>query len=75
MKKSIKKILCGLLSSAIFASVSPVFAADTAVIQWYGDYSDNTDPKLVVNFTSPAQYIQQVTSVIYPASITTPTFP
>lgn len=74
MKKNLKKILCGLLSSAIFASVSPVFAADTAVIQWYGDYSDNTDPKLVVDFTSPAQYIQQVTSVIYPASVATPAF-
>ena len=74
MKKSIKKILCGLVSSAMLVSVSPAFAADTATIQWYGDYSDNTDPKLVVDFTSPAQYIQQVTSVIYPASITTPTF-
>ena len=74
MKKSIKKILCGLVSSAMLVSVSPAFAADTATIQWYGDYSDNQDPKLVVNFTSPAQYIQQATSVIYPASITTPTF-
>ena len=71
MKKSIKKILCGLVSSAMLVSVSPAFAADTATIQWYGDYSDNQDPKLVVNFTSPAQYIQQVTSVIYPASIKT----
>ena len=69
MKKSIKKILCGLVSSAMLVSVSPAFAADTATIQWYGDYSDNQDPKLVVNFTSPAQYIQQVTSVIYPASV------
>ncbi|MBR0359609.1 MAG: hypothetical protein IIX21_00665, partial [Clostridia bacterium] len=70
MKKSIKKILCGLVSSAMLVSVSPAFAADTATIQWYGDYSDNQDPKLVVNFTSPAQYIQQVTSVIYPSNAT-----
>lgn len=72
MKTNLKRILCGILSTAVLASSSAVFAADKMELEWYGDYSDNSDPKLVVTFASPANYIQNVTTVIYPQSITNP---
>ncbi len=49
-----------------------VFAQTPMQMKWSGDYSDNADPKLVVEFTTPALYKQQVTIVIYPASVTNP---
>lgn len=50
----------------VFAQGSPM------QMSWCGDYSDNADPKLIIEFKTPAQYRQQVTMVIYPASITNP---
>ena len=48
-----------------------VFAYESPMkMSWRGDYSDNTDPKLIVEFQTPAKYRQQVTMVIYPASVT-----
>lgn len=48
-------------------SVPYVHAADpTMNMSWYGDYSDNDNPKLIIKFNSQADYLHQVTAVVYP---------
>ena len=47
-----------------------VLAESPMQMKWSSDYSDNADPKLIIEFESPAIYRQQVTVVIYPASNT-----
>lgn len=74
MKKFLTKVFCGLVCLATMVFGMTAFAADTMEMEWRGDYSDNSDPKLIVTFTPSAPYMQQVTTVIYPASDTTPTF-
>lgn len=54
--------------------VSVSAATPTMNMDWRGDYSDNSKPKLVVEFSSPVSYLQQVTAVVYKASVTNPTF-
>ena len=74
MKKHFNKILCGLVSATMLFSGMTAFATTTPMqMEWRSDYSDNTKPKLAVTFTTPAQYIQQVTAVMYDKDITTPT--
>ena len=72
MGKYLKTVLCSMICMLLM--VTTVSAAGNLDLEWRGDYSDNTDPKLVFTFTSPAKYIQQVSAVIYPASVITPGF-
>ena len=72
MKKIIKTAFFVFISLMIMAST--VSASGNINLKWRGDYSDNTDPKLVFTFTSPVNYIQQFTADIYPATVTNPTF-
>lgn len=72
MKKYLKTVVCTLI--CLLMTITGVRAAETMELEWRGDYSDSANPKLVVTFSSPAQYQQQVIAVIYPASDTTPTF-
>lgn len=72
MKKIFKTVVCTLI--CLMMSIAGARAAETIELEWRGDYSDSANPKLVVTFSSPAQYQQQVIAVIYPASDTTPTF-
>lgn len=69
----LKKIFSGLLAGTMLFSGINVFASTSMEMEWYGDYSENQSPKLVVEFTSPASYVQQVTAVIYPSGVTSPT--
>ncbi len=73
MKKYLKKILCGLVSVATLATAVTAFAATPMQMEWRGDYSDNSNPKLIVTFTPSAQYTQQVIMVAYPTSVASPT--
>ena len=53
-----------------------VFASETPKplgIDWRGDYSSNSKPKLIITVTTPVEYVQQVTAVVYDSSKTTPT--
>ena len=73
MKKYLKTFLCSMICLlSILAGIS-ASAAPSMQMQWRGDYSDNQNQKLVVSFTSPAPYIQQVSVVLYPDSVTNPT--
>ncbi len=70
MKKTLRSIICCLLC-IVMASLSVIAAGPTMNMSWYGDYTNN---KLVIKFTSPAPYNQQVTAVMYRTSVVgTPT--
>lgn len=43
-------------------------------VKWRGDYSDSAKPKLIVEFTTPALYTQQITAVIYDKDIEDPVY-
>ena len=73
MKKYLKIFICSLVCF-LLATASVLAATPTMNMNWHGDYSDNEKPKLVVEFSSPVSYLQQVTAVVYPTSITTPSF-
>ncbi|MBQ3124312.1 MAG: S-layer homology domain-containing protein [Clostridia bacterium] len=72
MKKNFRKILCGMICLVMMLSTVNVFAATPMQIEWSGDYSNSAKPKLNVTFTTPAEYVQQVTAVIYDKDITSP---
>ena len=72
MKKNFRKILCTLVSAVMLFSGVTAFAATPMQIEWSGDYSNSAKPKLNVTFTTPAEYVQQVTAVIYDKDITSP---
>ncbi len=72
MNKFFKTILCTALCTIL--TVPNAFAAGEMTFEWNGDYSDNSNPKLVVTFNSPVSYVQQVTAGIYPASVSVPTY-
>ena len=75
MKKNFRKILCSLIAVVMMLLCVSVSAAEpTMNMTWRGDYSDNAKPKLVVEFSSPVSYLQQVTAVVYKANVTSPTF-
>ncbi len=75
MKKNFRKILCSLIAVVMMLLCVSVSAAEpTMNITWRGDYSDNAKPKLVVEFSSPVSYLQQVTAVVYKANVTNPSF-
>lgn len=73
MRKLIKSILCCLLC-VLMVNIN-VFAATPATptmnMKWYGDYTNN---KLVISFTTQANYHQQVTVAMYPSNIVNPVF-
>ena len=73
MKKYLRKILCGLVSVAMLISGITAFAQTPMQMEWYGDYSDNSNPKLIVTFKPSAKYTQQVITVAYPTAVTNPT--
>ncbi len=75
MKKHLRKILCGMICLIMMLSGVNVFASETSPLQidWHGDYSSNSKPKLIVTFTTPANYVQQVTVVVYDGGETNPT--
>lgn len=67
MKKTITKILCSMISLMICLSGINVFAqAPTMNMDWYGDYSDSENPKLLVEFKTPVEYNQRVMMTVYP---------
>ena len=72
MKKNFRKILCALVSAVMLFSGVTAFAATPMQIEWSGDYSNSAKPKLTVTFTTPAEYVQQVTAVIYDKDKTNP---
>lgn len=72
MKKNFKKILCSLVSVVMLLSGITAFAQTPMQMEWRSDYSDNSNPKLVVTFTPSAQYTQQVIVVAYPTSVADP---
>ncbi len=53
-------------------AIPTVSAAGPMQIEWEGDYSDMNNPKLIVNYVSPARYRHQVTAVIYDADTANP---
>ncbi len=76
MKKHLRKILCAMMCLIIILSGVNVFASETRAfddITWRGDYSSNSKPKLIVTVTTPVDYVQQVTAVVYDSSKTSPT--
>lgn len=73
MKKYLKIFICSLVCF-LLATASVSAATPTMNMNWHGDYSDNSKPKLVVELSSPVSYLQQVTAVVYPSSVTTPSF-
>lgn len=74
MKKHFRKILSGVTALAMLVSGIVVNAAAGSMeVEWYGDYSNSSNPKLVVEIESPALYKQQVTVVVYPSTVTNPT--
>lgn len=74
MKKYFKTFICSMMCLFIMISGISASAVGSMQMEWRGDYSDNANPKLVVTFTSPAPYIQQVSAVIYPAAVANPTY-
>ncbi len=72
MNNIFKTILCAVL--CMILTIPSTFAAGEMSLEWKGDYSNNDNPKLVVSFTSPVSYVQQVTAGIYPANIVSPTY-
>lgn len=56
----------------VIPPVSAEYNEDGMGIEWYGDYSDMNNPKLVVEFQSPALYRQQVSAIIYDPEIVAP---
>lgn len=74
MKKHFRKILSGVTALAMLVSGIVVNAAAGSMeVEWYGDYSNSSNPKMVVEIESPALYKQQVTLVVYPSTVTNPT--
>lgn len=70
MKTVLKNIICILICFVLIAS--PASAQTPAVMQmkWEGDYQENSSPKLIITFKTPANYISQVTGVMYPFNTT-----
>lgn len=66
MRTVLRNIICSLICFVLIAS--PASAQTTAVMQmkWEGDYQENSSPKLIITFKTPANYISQVTGVMYP---------
>ncbi len=68
MKKILTNIICCLL--CILMAGVPTFAegepTPTMNMSWHGDYTNN---KLIIKFTSPADYNQQVSAVMYLPSV------
>lgn len=75
MKKHFRKILSGLLGTAMLLSSAAVSAApQTMQVNWRGDYSDSSNPKLIMDIETPAMYTQQIMTVIYDNDVTSPTY-
>ncbi len=72
MKKILKSLLCCLLC-VVMVGIPAMAESGPMNITWEGDYSNPSAPKLIISFTSPALYTQQVTAVMYPANVETPT--
>ena len=72
MKKHLRKALSAFLGTAILLSGMGAFAQTPMQIEWSGDYSDNTKPTVTVSFVSPAEYVQEITAVIYDKDIANP---
>ena len=70
MRTVLRNIICSLICFVLIAS--PASAQTTAVMQmkWEGDYQENSSPKLIITFKTPANYISQVTGVMYPFNTT-----
>lgn len=70
MRTVLKNIICILICFVLIAS--PASAQTPAVMQmkWEGDYQENSSPKLIITFKTPANYISQVTGVMYPFNTT-----
>ena len=73
MNKYFTKALSAFLGTAMLLSGTSVFAQTPMQIEWSGDYSDNTKPTVTVSFVSPAEYVQEITAVIYDKDIANPT--
>ncbi len=73
MKKLFKSIFCCLL--CVLMASGTAFAAEpitpTMNMKWHGDYTNN---KIVIYFTTPADYHQQVTIALYPSNVVSPVF-
>lgn len=74
MKKQLRKILCSMICLVMLLSGVNVFAETPMQVKWRGDYSDNAKPKLIVEFTTPALYTQQITAVVYDKDIEEPVY-
>lgn len=73
MFKRIKNILlCSVLCLALMSTALSVAAAGEMKMSWKGDYTNSAS--LVVTFTSPAAYTQQVTAVLYNDEVSNPGF-
>ena len=70
MRTVLRNIICSLICFVLIAS--PASAQTPAVMQmkWEGDYQENSSPKLIITFKTPANYISQVTGVMYPFNTT-----
>ena len=70
MRTVLRNIICSLICFVLIAS--PASAQTTAVMQmkWEGDYQENSSPKLIITFKTPANYISRVTGVMYPFNTT-----
>lgn len=75
MKKQLRKFICSIIAVVTMSAGINVFAVapgEKMQMKWRGDYSDNSAPQLVVEFTTPANYRQQITAVVYPDSVSNP---
>lgn len=70
MKRRMKAILC-FLAAVMLMGIPAGAEEENMHLSWRGDYQTN---ELVVSVQSAADYIQQVTVVMYPADIAEPKF-
>ena len=70
MKRRMKAILC-FLTAVMLMGIPAGAEEENMHLSWRGDYQTN---ELVVSVQSAADYIQQVTVVMYPADIAEPKF-
>lgn len=70
MKRRMKAILC-FLAAVVLMGMTAGAKEENIHISWRGDYQTN---EIVVSIQSAADYIQQVTVVMYPAGLAEPKF-
>ncbi|MBP3361258.1 MAG: S-layer homology domain-containing protein [Clostridia bacterium] len=69
MKKLFEKALCVIVTAFLICSGTYARGEDGMSVEWYGDYKNM---ELVICVKPSVDYIQQITAVMYPASVQNP---